>query len=503
MSTRRGNAGTDASQSSSASRSGSAGGHGNTAAGANAGANASQNGSSSQLGDVNASASQNGSSSRSGGSSANASAGSSRRAASAPAGADASRRHKDDGPCPIMRECGGCETLNLPYRKQIARKQQQMEELFCPIIEKFGWDAQVGDIVPMGALPGEPPDANGRLASPRAFRYKAATPFAPGSRGQVQSGLYAKGTHEIVHCSNCPVEAPGARRILNETARAATRLHIAAYSESRQSGILRHAVVRMGWKTRDAMLTVVTSQRNLPRADELVQALQKISPRIVSIAQNINPRRTNAIYGGETRILSGEPCMHDELLGCTFEISPTSFYQTNPAQTEELYRLAIQDMALEDGDTLLDAYCGSGTIGICAAKDAVERDLVVQVLGVERNHDGVDDARRNARINDLLDECHFACNDATAYMERAASQGKRVDVVSLDPPRAGATPEFLAATCALGPRRIVYISCNPATQARDIELLGESGYRLVRITPVDMFPHTSHVETVALLAREA
>ena len=497
MSTRRGNAGTDASRSGGVSRSGSAGGHGSTAAGKNTGASTSQNGSSSRSSGASANAGQRG------GASANASAGSSRRAASTAAGANASRQHKDDGPCPIMRECGGCETLNLPYRKQIARKQQQMEELFCPIIEKFGWDAQVGDIVPMGALPGEPPAANGKLASPRAFRYKAATPFAPGSRGQVQSGLYAKGTHEIVHCSNCPVEAPGARRILNETARAATRLHIAAYNESRQSGILRHAVVRMGWKTRDAMLTVVTSQRNLPRADELVQALQEISPRIVSIAQNINPRRTNAIYGGETRILSGEPCMHDELLGCTFEISPTSFYQTNPAQTEELYRLAIQDMALEDGDTLLDAYCGSGTIGICAAKDAVERDLVVQVLGVERNHDGVDDARRNARINGLLDECHFACNDATAYMERAASQGKRVDVVSLDPPRAGATPEFLAATCALGPRRIVYISCNPATQARDIELLGESGYRLVRITPVDMFPHTSHVETVALLAREA
>ena len=413
------------------------------------------------------------------------------------------RRDKNDGPCPIMHECGGCESLNLPYRKQIAHKQQQMDELFGPLVEQFGWDVQVEDVVPMGALPGETPGTDDRLASPRAFRYKAATPFAPGNRGQVCSGLYAKGTHEIVHCTDCPVEAPGARRILNGTARAATRLHIPAYNENRQSGILRHAVVRMGWKTDEAMLTVVTSQHHVPRLDELVEALRGLDPCIVCVAQNINPRPGNAIYGGETHVLSGEPCMRDELLGCTFEISPTSFYQTNPSQTETLYRLAIEDMALEDGDTLLDAYCGSGTIGICAAKNAVGRDRVVQVTGVERNHDGVDDARRNARINELQDECHFACSDATAYMERAAAKGRRVDVLALDPPRAGATPEFLDAACALGPRSIVYISCNPATQARDIERLAASGWRLARLTPVDMFPHTSHIETVALLAREA
>ena len=408
-------------------------------------------------------------------------------------------RDKDDGPCPIMRECGGCECLNLPYRKQIARKQQQMNELFDPLVERFGWNMQVGDVVPMGELPGEEPGAEGRLASPRAFRYKAATPFEPGSRGQVRSGLYAKGTHEIIHCTDCPVEAPGARHILDGTARAATRLHIPAYQEDRQSGVLRHAVVRMGWKTDEAMLTVVTSQRHVPGLDEFAEALRGLDPRIVCVAQNINPCPGNAIYGGETRVLSGAPCMRDELLGCTFEISPTSFYQTNPAQTETLYRLAIEDMALEDGDTLLDAYCGSGTIGICAAKDAVERDLVVQVLGVERNHDGASDARRNAHINGLQDECHFSCTDATAYLERAASTGRHVDVVVLDPPRAGATPAFLEAVNRLGPERIVYISCNPVTQARDIEQLAGDGWRLGRLTPVDMFPHTSHIETVALL----
>ena len=413
------------------------------------------------------------------------------------------RRDKDDGPCPIMHECGGCECLNLPYRKQIARKKQQMDELFDPLIERFGWDVQVEDVVPMGEHPGEAPGAEGRLASPRSFRYKAATPFAPGNRGEVLCGLYAKGTHEIVHCSDCPVEAPGARHILNGTAHAATRLHIPAYNESRQSGILRHAVVRMGWKTDEAMLTVVTSQHHVPRLDEFVEELRGLDPRLVCVAQNINPRPGNAILGGETRILYGEPYIHDGLLDCTFEVSPTSFYQTNPAQTETLYRLAIEDMALEDGDALLDAYCGSGTIGICAAKDAVARGLVVQVTGVERNHDGVDDARRNARANGLVDECQFSCNDAARYMERAATEGCHVDVLVLDPPRAGASPEFLSAACTLAPQRIVYISCNPTTQARDIEQLAGDGWRLGRLTPVDMFPHTSHIETVALLVREA
>ena len=403
-------------------------------------------------------------------------------------------------PCPIMRECGGCEWLNLPYKKQLVRKQAAMEELFGPLIERFSWDVAIEDIVPMGALPGEPPATEGRLASPRAFRYKAATPFAPSPHGRaIRSGFYARGTHDIVACRKCAVEAPGARRILNGTARAAERLHLPAYNEDRQSGILRHAIVRLGWRTDEAMLTVVTSQRLLPREQELVDELQRLDRRIVCVAQNINPLRTNAILGGETRVLAGRPRMADELLGCRFEISPTAFYQTNPAQTEVLYRLAIEGMGLDDGDLLLDAYCGIGTIGICAARAAAESDLVVQVVGVERNAEGVRDAQRNARLNGLEGTCRFVCGDATRSMERAAAEGLPVSVVVLDPPRAGATERFLAAATSLAPRRIVYISCNPTTQARDLEVLGRSGWQPRRITPVDMFPHTSHVETVAVL----
>ena len=188
-------------------------------------------------------------------------------------------------------------------------------------------------------------------------------------------------------------------------------------------------------------------------------------------------------------------------MGCTFEISPTAFYQTNPQQTEVLYRLALDGMDLRDGDTLVDAYCGSGTIGITAAHAARQAGRNISLIGVERNPSGIADAARNAELNGLSDRCSFVAEDATSYLRRAAGEGLAADVIVLDPPRAGSTPEFLAAAAAIGPRRIVYVSCNPATQVRDLAELGRAGYRPIRLTPVDMFPHTNHIETVAVLER--
>lgn len=387
---------------------------------------------------------------------------------------------RQGGPCPIMRSCGGCAWLGLPYRKQLARKQAAMEEL-------FGSSA----VEPILGMASEGP-------SPRGFRYKAATPFAPGPQGEVRSGFFARGTHDIVPVDECVVEALGARRILNEAARAAEACGIPAYNEDNQRGLLRYAVLRLGWRTDEGVLTIVTSQRDLPQADAFLEHLRAISPRVTTIAQNINPRVTNAILGTETRILAGPPRMRDELLGCTFEISPTAFYQTNPQQTEVLYQSAIEGMGLRAGDVLLDAYCGSGTIGLCAARAMREAGAPIKLLGVERNAAGIEDAARNAALNGLTEGARFIAQDATAYLLDAAAHGERVDVLALDPPRAGSTPEFLAAACAMAPRRIVYISCNPITQARDLELL-DHDYELLRLTPVDMFPHTEHVETVAVL----
>lgn len=400
-------------------------------------------------------------------------------------------------PCSIMKACGGCTALNRPYKKQLAAKQAAMEELFAELCERES--IAVDPIRGMGVILGDP----GRYPAPRGFRHKAATPFAPGKEGTVRCGFFERGTHKIVAVPECPVEAPGARQILNGIAREAERLHIPAFNEDKHLGLLRYAVVRCGWRTDQVMVTLVTAQRDLPHAQEFFEAVAALDPHIVTVAQNINGRPGNAILGEETRIVYGAECMRDQLLGCKFDISPTAFYQTNPQQTELLYRLAIDGMNLQQGDILMDAYCGSGTIGLCAAKDAQDRGVGIMLLGVERNPAGIADARRNAELNGLTRSAWFMADDATDYILDAADNNERVDVLSIDPPRAGSTPEFLEAAHALKPRRITYISCNPATQERDLHQLLDGGYRLLKITPVDMFPHTDHTETVAVLSRKS
>ena len=372
-----------------------------------------------------------------------------------------------------------------------------MEELFAALCEREG--ISVDPIRGMGVTLGDP----GKYPAPRGFRHKAATPFAPGKEGAVRCGFFERGTHRIVAVPECPVEAPGARQILNGIAREAERLHIPAFNEDKHLGLLRYAVVRCGWRTDQVMITLVTAQRDLPHAQDFFEAVAALDQRIVTVAQNINGRPGNAILGEETRIVYGAECMRDQLLGCEFDISPTAFYQTNPQQTELLYQLAIDGMDLRQGDVLMDAYCGSGTIGLCAAKDAQSKGIGIMLLGVERNPAGIADARRNAELNGLTRSAWFMADDATDYILDAADNNERVDVLSIDPPRAGSTPEFLEAACALKPRRITYISCNPVTQERDLHQLLDGGYRLLKITPVDMFPHTDHTETVAVLSRKS
>ena len=384
--------------------------------------------------------------------------------------------------CPIAKSCGGCETLAVPYPLQLKRKQQQVAELFADILA----NCPEGTLAPIVGM--DPPIA---------YRHKAATPFAPGPKGSIRSGFYAKGTHHIVRCKQCLVEDPRCRRVLNSFARTAELCKVSAYDEDKGRGLLRHAVVRAGWKTDELLLTVVANGERLPRERELVHRIVKHASDITAIALNTNVRRTNAILGPTSRALYGGGSIRDELLGVTFEIGPTSFYQTNPAQTERLYTLAIEGAGLERGMRMLDAYCGIGTIGLCAAKQVSG----LQVTGVEVGKGAVADAQRNARVNGLEKTCHFVCADATAYMHDAATRKDRFDAVIMDPPRAGSTPEFLSGVLALSPRTVVYVSCNPVTQARDLEPLLANGYKLRSLTPVDMFPHTHHVETVALLSK--
>lgn len=394
--------------------------------------------------------------------------------------------------CSIARSCGGCEWLSVPYPIQLKRKQAQVEELLAPL-------ASI-DNVTIERIRG--------MDEPLAYRHKAATPFAPGKGRTVRSGFYASGTHKIIASKECLVEDGRARAILNDVAYLAGQFNIHAYQEDRGKGALRHGVVRCGYATDDVMLVLVVNGQHLPHEQEFVAALRKAHPELTSIFLNVNQKRTNAILGRETRLLWGSTSMSDKLLGCTFEIGPTSFYQTNPQQTEVLYQLAI-DGALAGSESVgtaqasklrvLDAYCGTGTIGLCLAHAAEAQGVNLLLTGVDQVENNIQMARRNARNNKL--EAEFICDDATRYMQALAKDGQNFDVIILDPPRAGSTPTFLKATTQLAQKKIVYVSCNVVTQARDLKVLLDSGFAIERVTPVDMFPHTKHVECVVVLSR--
>lgn len=406
--------------------------------------------------------------------------------------------------CSIARSCGGCEWLSVPYPIQLKRKQAQVEELLTPL-------ASINDVT-VEPIRG--------MDEPLAYRHKAATPFAPGKSRTVRSGFYASGTHKIIASMECLVEDGRARAILNDVAYLAGQFNIHAYQEDRGKGALRHGVVRCGYATDDVMLVLVVNGQHLPHEQEFIAALRKAHPELTSIFLNVNQKRTNAILGRETRLLWGSTSMSDKLLDCTFEIGPTSFYQTNPQQTEALYQLAIDgaltgseqaSAALTGSSTqtdasapasdlrVLDAYCGTGTIGLCLAHAAEAQGVNLLLTGVDQVENNIQMARRNARNNKL--EAEFICDDATRYMQALAKDGQNFDVIILDPPRAGSTPTFLKATAQLAQKKIVYVSCNVVTQARDLKVLLDSGFAIERVTPVDMFPHTKHVESVVVLSR--
>ena len=401
--------------------------------------------------------------------------------------------------CSIARSCGGCEWLSVPYPIQLKRKQTQVEELLAPL-------ASINNVT-IEPIRG--------MDEPLAYRHKAATPFAPGKGRTVRSGFYASGTHKIIASKECLVEDGRARAILNDVAYLAGQFNIHAYQEDCGKGALRHGVVRCGYATDDVMLVLVVNGQHLPHEQEFIAALRKAHPELTSIFLNVNQKHTNAILGRETRLLWGSTSMSDKLLGCTFEIGPTSFYQTNPQQTEVLYQLAIDgalaDCKQTDASTqaaisapasnlrVLDAYCGTGTIGLCLAHAAETQGINLLLTGVDQVENNIQMARRNARNNKL--EAEFICDDATRYMQALAKDGQNFDVIILDPPRAGSTPTFLKATTQLAQKKIVYVSCNVVTQARDLKVLLDSGFAIERVTPVDMFPHTKHVECVVLMSR--
>jgi 23S rRNA (uracil-5-)-methyltransferase RumA len=336
---------------------------------------------------------------------------------------------------------------------------------------------------------------------PAGYRTKAATPFAPLAKGRIARGFYERNSHKIAPCPSCLAEAPHARETLEAVAQVAEALHVRAYDEDRGRGILRAAICRVGWHSNEALLTLITNGDTLPQLEAFLGRLLEQAPWLTSVCQNVNVRKTNALLGPVTRTLAGPGYLTDSLLGTQFHVGPTSFYQTNPCATELLYAKALEGAALAPGMRVLDTYAGIGTIGLCAAHATSGIELTL----VEKNAEAVRFARENARLNGL--EAHTRCiaDDATAWIRHESKVGglctSGFDVVIMDPARAGSTPEFISHVCALAPERVVYVSCNPTTHVRDLALFRERGWQVQSLCAVDLFAHTTHAESIAILGR--
>ena len=372
----------------------------------------------------------------------------------------------------FSKKCGGCPLLALPYPRQTAEKQQRLQKL-------------LGGFAPVAPLR--------TMAEPWHYRNKAIASFAT-QQGKLVCGLYAEGTHKVLPSADCLLQNEVLNRTLAAVQDAARACRYTAFDEDKRTGLLRHVVLRCSRKGQ-VLVTLVTPGPELPGSRNFCAALRKKAPWVVSIVQNINPTVSSAVLGSREKTLYGPGFVLDTLCGLQFAISSRSFYQVNPRQTEVLYRAALDAAKLTGKETVVDAYCGIGTIGLCAAPHAG------QVIGVERNPAAVKDAAANARHN-KLSNAKFVCADATEWMAAAASEGLHPDVVFLDPPRAGSTPECIAAVAKMAPRRVVYVSCDPETLARDVAIFARHGYKAKGFTPVDLFPQTRHVETVVLLSHK-
>lgn len=376
--------------------------------------------------------------------------------------------------CPNFGKCGGCQYLDMPYPKQLERKRKELEKLlkpFCPVSQMIG------------------------MEDPLHYRNKVHAVMGRDRKGKLISGVYREGTHILLPVDSCLIEDARADAIIAAVRSLLPSFKIKVYDEDTGYGLLRHVLVRTARATGEVMVVLVTASPVFPSKNNFVRALRERHPEITTVVQNINGRGTSMVLGDREQVLYGPGFIIDELCGFRFRISSRSFYQVNPVQTEQLYDLAIRAAGLTGRETVIDAYCGIGTIGICASGKAKE------IIGVELNNDAVRDAVINARQNQVKN-IRFYANDAGKFMVQMAAQGAHADVVFMDPPRSGSTPEFINAVATLRPERVVYVSCGPETLARDLALFEKKGYRVRKAWGVDMFPMTGHVETVVLMSKK-
>ncbi|MCQ2514360.1 MAG: 23S rRNA (uracil(1939)-C(5))-methyltransferase RlmD [Ruminococcus sp.] len=386
-----------------------------------------------------------------------------------------SKENIKNGSCPVYKKCGGCQLQNLSYAEQLKFKQNKVDGLlkkFCKVEPIIGMD------------------------NPYNYRNKVQAAFRTNRQGKIISGVYQSGTHNIVAIDECQIEDKTADKIIVAVRKLMPSFRMTTYDEDTGKGFLRHILVKRGFATNEIMLVLVTGSPIFPSKNNFTKAIRKQFPEITTIIQNVNPYNTNLVLGDNQKILYGKGYIEDVLCDCKFRMSPKSFYQINPVQTEKLYETAIEYAGLKGEETVLDTYCGIGTIGIIAAKRGAGK-----VIGVELNGEAVRDAIVNVKANNLKN-IRIYKGDAGEFMEEVAEETEKPDVVFMDPPRAGSDEKFLNSLIKMSPKTVVYVSCNPETLSRDLEyIVKHSKYKVKKIQPVDMFPHTAHVETVCLLSR--
>ncbi|MGG4479003.1 23S rRNA (uracil(1939)-C(5))-methyltransferase RlmD [Paenibacillus illinoisensis] len=437
-------------------------------------------------------------------------------------------------PCPIYDQCGGCQIQHMSYAGQLAWKRQLVVDNLQRIgkLNVMVEDAGVqGDEANLNRLSEENVDqaaepaiseeqGNGSnrirlrlegvmndeaaaqgirvlptmgMDEPWRYRNKAQVPIGVAEGGLV-GGFYAKGSHRIIDMETCLIQHEHNDEVVAKVKGIGSHLGISAYNEETGRGLLRHVVVKKAFRTGEMMLVLVTNGRDIPHKDEWIGSIREAIPHVASICQNVNKKQTNVIFGDETRVLWGRDVIYDYIGDVQFAISPRSFYQVNPVQTEVLYGKTVEYAGLSGKETVIDAYCGIGTISLFLAQHAD------QVYGVEIVPEAIEDARSNAMLNEMRN-VKFEVGASEDVIPRWKEQGIEADVIVVDPPRKGCDPRLLDTILEMKPERVVYVSCNPSTLARDLRVLEDGGYRTVEVTPVDMFPHTVHVESVAMLVR--
>lgn len=381
-----------------------------------------------------------------------------------------------DPDCPVCRPCGGCCFRHLSYEAELAAKQSFVADAFKRL---GGLEVELLPILP----------------SPLPQRYRNKVQYPVGlADGHVVTGFYAGRTHNIIPCRDCLLQPEELNEIAWAVCELIEKYHIPVYNEHTGKGLVRHIFLRRGHHSGEILLCLVVNGRSLPHSREICDALLARFPDIVSIVLNVNTQRTNVITGPENIVLTGPGFLRDTLCGVPVELGPLSFYQVNTPGAEQLYRVAREFAALRPGDTLLDLYCGMGTIGLSMAADC-ER-----LIGVEVVEEAVESARRNAAAMGM-ENARFLCADAGQAAAQLAAEGLRPDCIVLDPPRKGCSQDTLDAVLEMAPHTLVMVSCNPATAARDAKYLDEHGYHPIKVQAVDMFARTKHVETVVLMSK--